>query len=91
MKPLGDTNVHYWLAQRMARATETDLVAAMEKADLSQEDWAQMVADCRGCAWTRGCERWLALHSEETAQSAPSDCANQDRFQKLKDALEAMN
>ena len=31
MKPLGDTNSHFWLVQRMAQATETDLVAAMAR------------------------------------------------------------
>lgn len=90
MKPLGDTNTHYWLAQRMARITETDLAEAMRRAELTQEDWASMVSACRGCDWTRQCERWLALHQRDTMPEAPADCRNHDKYQRLKDALEAL-
>ncbi|SFM46565.1 DUF6455 family protein [Shimia aestuarii] len=90
MKPLGESNTHYWLAQRMAKVTETDLVAAMAQAELSQAEWAEMVEDCRGCDWTRGCKRWLAEHDTESAEAPPRDCVNQDKFEKLKDALEAL-
>ncbi|MDV4145216.1 DUF6455 family protein [Shimia sp. FJ5] len=88
MKPLGDTNSHFWLVQRMAQATETDLVAAMARADLSNADWAEMVQSCRGCDWTEGCKRWLA--AEETTQdgAAPGACINRERFLRLKEALE---
>lgn len=88
MKPLGDTKTHFWLAQKMAKITETDLVRAMEKAELTQEDWAEMVNSCRGCDWTNGCERWQESHVEETVEKPPTGCVNRDRFLSLKLALE---
>ncbi len=91
MKPLGDRTQHYWLAQRMAQLTQTDLVAAMARAQLSQEDWAEMVENCRGCDWEAGCDRYLEAHERDaqTEESAPEACVNKDRFKRLKDALEA--
>lgn len=90
MKPLGDSKAHFWQAQRMAQATDTDLVAAMEQAELSQEDWAEMVLECRGCDWTGGCKRWLDRHTDSLVDEAPEHCVNRARFQKLKKALEAL-
>ena len=88
MQTLGDQTVHYWLAQKMAKITETDLVAAMETAGLTQEDWAEMVQACRGCDWSDGCPRWLERQAEPV-DLAPSECVNRDRFAALKSALEA--
>ena len=89
MKPLGPQNEHLWLAQRMAQVTKTDLVKAMAKAKLTQEDWAAMVVDCRHCNWAKGCKKFLDLQRQETPLQAPPDtCRNQRRFIALKDALE---
>ncbi|PSL21938.1 DUF6455 family protein [Shimia abyssi] len=88
MKPLGDSNTHFWLAQRMARITDTDLVTAMARAEITQADWAEMITACRGCDWTKGCQRWLARHAGEHDQDIPQDCENHDRFQRLKDVLD---
>ncbi|WP_353308653.1 DUF6455 family protein [Shimia sp. NS0008-38b] len=90
MKPLGDRRHHYWLAQRMAQLTQTDLVAAREAAALSQKDWAEMVEHCRGCDWEAGCGRWQAQQAlaDSPAENAPEGCANQARFAQLKTALE---
>lgn len=89
MKPLGDQNTHLWLVQKMAKATETDLVAAMERANLTNADWAEMVQDCRHCDWTAGCKRWLG-RQEGAADHAPEPCRNKDRFEALKSALEGL-
>ncbi|CUH53154.1 DUF6455 family protein [Shimia marina] len=92
MKPLGDRNKHFWLAQRMAKLTQTDLVAAMERSELSQADWAAMVEQCRSCAWGEGCQKWLGRHALEGPEHediAPSACVNRTRFDRLKKALEA--
>lgn len=94
MKPLGDRNDHFWLAQRMAKCTQVDLVAAMQRAALSQEDWAEMVEHCRGCAWGAGCGRWLNRHDRERPQiteEVPGACVNRERFAKIKAALEAQD
>lgn len=87
MKPLGDSTKHYWLAQRMAKITETDLAKAMQTADLTQADWANMVQECRGCTWVGKCETWLA-RQDAPASRTPSECVNHDRFAALKNALE---
>jgi hypothetical protein len=91
MKPLGDSKSHYWLVQRMAQATDTDIVAAMEQAELSNEDWAEMVQSCRGCDWTECCERWLGEADHGSAEAAPEPCLNRARFLRLKAALEEVN
>jgi len=91
MKPLGDRTEHYWLAQRMAQLTQTDLVAAMAQAELSQEDWAEMVERCRGCNLEAGCNRYVAAHERMALieEVAPESCVNKNRFKRLKTALEA--
>ncbi|WP_204112932.1 DUF6455 family protein [Shimia biformata] len=89
MKPLGKTNTHYWLAQQMAKITETDLVTAMEKAELTQADWAEMVTACRGCNWGDKCQKWLDLHPEPV-ETAPKSCCNGTRYEALREALEDM-
>ena len=81
MKPLGDSKRHFWLAQRMAKATGADIVGAHQAGDLPQEEWAQMVQACRGCDWTEGCERWLESHP--AAEDVPQTCANCARFAEL--------
>lgn len=81
MKPLGDSNRHFWLAQRMAKTTGADLVAAFQQGELVQTEWAQMVQNCRGCDWTEGCERWLKGH--ESSCTVPKKCANCGRFAEL--------
>lgn len=87
MQILGDRNDHFWLVQRMAQATGTDLVAAMERAGLTQEDWASMVDACRGCGWAEGCPRWLD-RQENPVDMAPDGCVNRHRFAALRAALE---
>ncbi|SHK16619.1 hypothetical protein SAMN05444000_12074 [Shimia gijangensis] len=91
MKPLGRQNTHVWLAQRMAQVTKTDLVLAMKKAQLNQDDWAAMVEDCRHCDWTEGCKKFLALQIDAPAQVPPDACRNQERFMALRVALEEMD
>lgn len=83
MKPLGDIKRHYWLAQRMAKATGADLVAAHQSGELPQGEWAQMVQTCRGCDWTEGCEHWL--RANETSEVVPEDCANCTRLAELQE------
>lgn len=81
MKPLGETKRHYWLAQKMAKATGADLVAAHQAGDLPQEEWAELVQNCRTCDWTEGCDRWLKEHPE--AETVPETCVNCGRLTEL--------
>jgi hypothetical protein len=85
MKPLGDPNTHYWLAQRMARANHIDLAGAVAHGDLDQEHWADLVQNCRSCPWTEGCKRWLNAPSHETVH-IPMKCHNHDRLAALQAA-----
>ena len=80
--PLGDPCRHYWMVQRMARATDADLVAAQEAGALPQEDWAHMVERCRRCRWVEGCQRWL--DGGNTAQIPPVGCLNRSKIYQLK-------
>ncbi len=81
--PLGDEVAHYWLAQRMARATGTDLVGATADGKLTQEEWSEMVLRCRGCQWTNGCQSWLEDLSAEGERAPPVTCVNHKRFEAL--------
>ncbi|WP_319825648.1 DUF6455 family protein [Thalassovita sp.] len=84
MKPLGDMKRHFWLAQRMAKVTGTDLVGAQQAGDLPQADWADMVETCRECDWTDGCVRWL--QQNQTAEQVPTSCPNCGRMMDIRNA-----
>jgi hypothetical protein len=87
-QPIGDEKEHFWLARRMAKATGTDLVGAMEDHALSQDDWAEMVRRCRGCEWTCGCKRWLDDMAPD-GRDVPTTCVNHVRFEKLRKTYKA--
>jgi hypothetical protein len=87
-KALGDETEHFWLVQRMAKSVGVDLVKASDLGELSQEDWAAMVTQCRGCAWTAGCHRWLDSRAEEVDR-APETCLNRTMMALLKETQSA--
>ena len=82
-RPLGDTGVHYWLVQRMAKRCGVDTSQASECGEIDQDDWVGLVQRCRGCAWTNGCERWLARLDEDGTVDPPSECVNADILKAL--------
>ena len=84
---LGDENEHYWLVQRMARATGVDLVEATKAGVLSQEEWAGIVTRCRSCQWSEGCQSWLSEPVDEE-RPFPETCINRKRLAALKTELE---
>jgi hypothetical protein len=73
----------------MARATGTDLGAAAHEGQISPQDWAQMVTNCRGCACAEKCATQLAndeAHSAThpaTPLQAPQFCENRASFDHL--------
>ena len=84
MAPLGDVSDHLHLVRRMARATGTDLTAAMHDGDFSAEDWALMVTNCRGCACAGACrDRLAAMERNGTYSDAPDYCENRASFDRL--------
>ncbi|GAA4221009.1 hypothetical protein GGQ68_000329 [Sagittula marina] len=84
---LGAEIDHYWLVQRMAKATGVDLVRAMDAGVLDHDTWAGIVTRCRGCQWAEGCDHWLATPSKDT-RALPEPCLNRDRLAGLKDKLQ---
>ncbi|MFZ7091799.1 DUF6455 family protein [Primorskyibacter sp. 2E233] len=86
-RPLGPERRHYWMAQRMAKATGVDLVEAMEEHALTQEDWSRIVTRCRGCEWVQGCKHWLA-QGGDTIRDLPEGCANRARYAALRTVTE---
>lgn len=86
MRPLGDERLHLRLLEEMSQAVGTDLVRAYKDGLISNEDWAGMVQQCRGCAEPGKCRTWLA--ARETAPQAPVYCSNRARLAELKDSLE---
>jgi hypothetical protein len=68
----------------MARATGTDLATAMQDGELSTDDWAQMVTNCRGCSCVQACRDKLAtLERTGTLTDAPDYCENRASFDRL--------
>ncbi|WP_417205539.1 DUF6455 family protein [Antarctobacter sp.] len=86
-QPLGDEVEHYWLVQRMAKATGVDLVRAVEDGLLTQDGWARIVSRCRGCTWADGCGHWLDAPVEGD-RPLPDLCINRKRLAALKDAMQ---
>ena len=82
MQKLGQIMTHLRLVLRMGQVTGTDVVQAHCQGKLSQQDWAQMVRSCQGCAWARDCPDWLESRNE--APCAPETCPNRGRFAALK-------
>jgi hypothetical protein len=76
---MGDQARHYWLVQRMAKATGVDLVSAMADGEMTQEDWAGIVTCCRGCHWADGCAEWLDKPVDDT-RAFPESCLNRKRL-----------
>lgn len=80
MRTLGDTNTHFFLLKRMARATGADL-SPMEEAA-----WSAAVTRCRSCACPGLCEAKLAA-AERTGDGmteAPGFCENRDLLRSLR-------
>lgn len=82
VRPLGDMMRHVRLLARMAKATETDLIRALDSSDPDAPDWADMIDTCRRCPDVPACEAWLARHDH--AEAAPAICANRDSYAALK-------
>lgn len=84
---LGAKADHYWLVQRMAKATGVDLVRASEAEVLDQETWSDVVTRCRACVWAEGCARWLDM-SDDAERPAPENCLNRQKMDAIRRALE---
>lgn len=75
-RPLGDTTVHFWLVQRMAKTCNVNTAQAVADGALKTQDWANMVQRCRSCEWTEGCQRWLDNHDTTQTAQPPESCMN---------------
>lgn len=84
---LGSETEHFWLVQRMAKATGVDLVKAMDDGRLSHSDWSGIVTRCRTCQWVEGCDRFLSL-PDGAARDLPEPCLNAGRLAGLKEQIE---
>lgn len=69
VKPLGSRRAHFWLLQGMLRRTGADAQSAMDRGDLSSEEWASLVETCRGCDAPCACRRFL--DDPAAARTAP--------------------
>ncbi|WP_136637177.1 DUF6455 family protein [Pseudooceanicola onchidii] len=84
MSPLGPITDHLDLVRRMARATKTDLGAAMQDGTLTSDSWATMVTNCRGCAGPGACSARLStLELADGVAPAPDYCRNRATFDRL--------
>ncbi len=75
-RPLGQTGVHYWLVQRMAKSCGVDTALASANGNLTSNDWVAAVQRCRSCQWVDGCERWLDRHDAAGTSRPPETCLN---------------
>lgn len=82
-RPLGKTDVHFWLVQRMSKVCGVDTARAANDGDLESESWAEMINECRSCQWVDGCQRWLDRHNDEDHARPPNACVNAGRLKQL--------
>ncbi len=85
LRPLGDERLHLRLLEEMSQTVGADLVRAYEDGQISSENWANMVQQCRGCAEPGKCQKWLA--TRETAAETPAYCSNRAVLDELKQNL----
>ena len=86
-RPLGPARAHYWLVQRMARATGADPAGAWAEGRLSASEWKAMVERCRSCEEPDRCLRWLEARELQggAPDAARPRCRNRDRLAELAD------
>ncbi|OSQ44946.1 DUF6455 family protein [Marivita geojedonensis] len=82
-RPLGDTGVHFWLVQRMAKTCGVNTAQAAREGDIVEQEWVDMVQRCRSCQWVNGCERWLDRTDIDSSATPPADCLNADLLHLL--------
>ena len=82
MPHLGEIMTHLRFVMRMGQVTGADMIAAHRTGHLSQQDWADMIRFCRGCAWACDCPKWL--DENESGADAPKTCPNRARFAAVK-------
>jgi hypothetical protein len=82
MSNLGNIMTHFRLVLRMGQTTGADLVQAHRSGKLSQEEWAEMIQFCRGCASAQDCPEWM--DRQTAGADAPRICPNRAKFAALK-------
>lgn len=88
MTILGKIHYHLNLVRRMGRATGVDLSAALHQGAIDEEEWSQMVTNCRGCACAGTCEAWLSKQAlSGDISDAPQYCENAATFGRLSRAV----
>ncbi len=79
---LGDPVTHFWLTRSMARVLGVSLSEEMAQQNLSAQDYATMVTQCRGCQHTQACQTWLGQRAG-TAAAAPDFCRHAGLLARL--------
>ena len=80
---LGDIERHFWLNRSVARAIGVNLSEAMAEGQLSSDDYALMLTQCRAQECFEACQRWLAAQTGERPEGPPEYCANADILARL--------
>ena len=83
VRPLGEEKRHYWLALGMAQVSGADLQRALDEGRITHGDWAEVVQRCRGCAWTEGCDCWMAAQDPCHPSTVPQACPNASFFETV--------
>ncbi|WP_439124840.1 DUF6455 family protein [Marivita sp.] len=79
---LGDAQLHFWLTRSVAKVMGVSLSEAMSQGQLTAQDYASLVTECRQCALVENCQCWLGQQSS-IAKSPPPGCANAQALQDL--------
>ncbi|MFN3938231.1 MAG: DUF6455 family protein [Gemmobacter sp.] len=80
-------NRHADLVNRMAEATSTDLVAALDAGALSPPELRAAVLRCTACDCVENCTDWLDSGASG-ARMPPAFCRNERLFARLKVAAQ---
>lgn len=79
---LGDPQLHFWLTRSVAKVMGVSLSQAMSNDQLSANEYAELVSECRACRRVESCKAWLA-EQLDIKPVAPPGCANSRSLEML--------
>lgn len=85
MLGLSRIDKHAELVGRMAETVGADLAEAMQRGDLTPEEYRSAVLSCTSCRGAGDCQEWLDAHSDG-AEATPGYCRNKALLESLADS-----
>ncbi len=81
---LGDIERHFWQTRSVARVIGVNLSEAMADNQISPDDYARMITNCRASGCLEACQRWLAAQTGAQPEGPPEYCPNTELLARLR-------